>query len=294
MRVLVTGARGKVGRATTAALVAAGHEVVGTDLGTPAYALPLEDGVGYVQADLCDPGDAFAVSAGMDAVLHLAAIPTHLRNTGHTVFRNNVISTYNLVEAAAALGVRRFVNLSSAVVGGYTTATRTTLPAYLPADEDEPIRPEDSYALSKYVGEVTLDAATRRTDLRAISLRPSWVQRPEDYAMNLGPGLQQRHAKLSRWSYVDIADLVDAMLLAVASDLPGHEVFHIAAPDNTMGVPLADLVAEFYPGAFPLREVAREDASAISCAKAVRLLGWSPSRSWRDHLTPGGEPLASP
>ncbi|HEX2313007.1 MAG TPA: NAD(P)-dependent oxidoreductase [Thermomonospora sp.] len=294
MRVLVTGARGKVGLAAIGALLDAGHEVVGTDLGVPRYELPLEGGAPYVQADLREPGDAFAVARGCQAVVHCAAIPTHFRNTPYHVFSNNLLSTFNVAEAAVGLGMAKIVNISSAVVAGHATAERPSLPEYLPADEDEHVRPQEPYALAKYFGEQVMDAVARRSDVRCVSLRPSWVQRPGDYAANLGPGLREPQPRLSRWSYVDMRDLADAIVLAVEAELPGHEVFHIAAEDNTTGRPLADLVATFYGDRVTVLPVERPDASAVSCAKARRLLGYRPRRSWRDHLDTGGEPLPGP
>ena len=75
MRVLVTGARGKVGRATVAALQEAGQDVRATDLAPPIFERPEEGEVDYFQADLTDAGDAFAVVRGAEAVVHAAAIP---------------------------------------------------------------------------------------------------------------------------------------------------------------------------------------------------------------------------
>jgi nucleoside-diphosphate-sugar epimerase len=90
-------------------------------------------------------------------------------------------------------------------------------------------------------------------------------------------------------SYVDVHDLCDAVVLAIETDLPGHEVFYIASPDTIGGHPLAETVARHYDGAdIEIRPTSREDASAISSAKAERLLGWKPTRSWRDYLDDEG------
>ena len=70
---------------------------------------------------------------------------------------------------------------------------------------------------------------------------------------------------------------------------PGHEVVYIASPDNHANRPLAELVRHHHGDEIELRELDREDASGISIRKARELLGYDPSRSWRDYLTDDGE-----
>jgi UDP-glucose 4-epimerase len=298
MRVLVTGARGKVGTATAAALLERGHEVVTSDLGRGVFERAAPGTPRYIQADLTDAGAAFAAVRGCDAVVHAAAIPEPTQNAPHVVFHNNMMATFNMLEAAVRSGARRFVHISSETVPGFFFPERPFLPAYLPVDEEHPIEPQDPYALSKYFGELLCDAAVRRSDMRCISIRPSWVQWEGNYERNLGP--QVRDPSLSGagfWSYIDVYDLADAIALAVESELPGHEVFYIASPDNATGRPFAELLRTYFGDKIPLRELAREDASGISCAKAMRLLGYAPRRSWRDYLDGEGrskEPAASP
>ena len=289
MRVLLTGALGKVGRATSAALLAAGHKVTGVDVARPTFDRPLPGEARYQQADLTDAGDAYALVRGYDAVVHSAAIPEPTQNPPHTVFHNNLMSTFNLIEAAVRWGVPRFVNISSETVPGFFFPERPDLPDYVPVDEEHPVRPQDPYALSKSFGEQLMDAAVRRSDIRCISIRPSWVQTPDNYERNLGPLVRDRSEKTAGlWAYIDVEDLADAIVLAVQSDLPGHEVFYIASPDNAGGRDLAAAVREHYGDKIEIRSLARPDASSISCAKAERLLGYRPSRSWRDHLDEDG------
>ena len=289
MRVLVTGARGKVGTATTNALLAAGHEVTCTDLMRGVFERPGPEEPAYLQADLTSAGDAFAVVRGMDAVVHAAAIPDPTHNPPATVFQNNLMATFNVVEAAVRFGVSRLVNISSETVPGFFFPERPFLPDYVPVDEDHPIRPQDPYALSKYFGELLMDAAVRRSDLRCISIRPCWVHHEGNYEGNLGPQVRDP-ALLSPnfWSYIDVYDLADAIGLAVQSDLPGHEVFYIASPDNVGGRPFAAMVRKYYGNKVEIRALAREDASGISCAKAIRMMGYAPKRSWRDYLDAEG------
>ena len=152
---------GKVGTATAAALVTAGHEVTCTDLMRGVFERPQPGEPAYLQADLTSAGDAFAVVRGMNAVVHAAAIPDPTHNPPATVFQNNLMATFNVLEAAVRFGVSRFVNISSETVPGFFFPERPFLPDYVPVDEDHPIRPQDPYALSKYFGELLMDAAVR-------------------------------------------------------------------------------------------------------------------------------------
>lgn len=292
MRVVVTGARGKVGRAAAGALQLAGHEVVTTDLSRPSFERADADAPRYVQADLTDAGDAFAVLRGADAVVHCAAIPEPTGNPPHVVFRTNMMMTFNCIEAAVRWGVKRFVNVSSETAPGLFFAERPFPPDYLPVDEEHPLRPQDPYALSKVFGEQLMDAAVRRSDIRTISIRPCWVQWEGTIEWNLGPQVRDPSIQSANiHSYIDAYDLADALVAAVASELDGHEVFYIASPDNVGNHDFAGLVRDTYHLDVPIRELARPDASGISCAKAERLLGYAPKRSWRDYLDEEGRLL---
>src|SRR5919107_2502301 len=112
MRVLVTGGRGKVGKATVSALIEAGHDVRATDLAPPVFERPLEGETEYYQADVTDAGDAFAVVRGTEAVVHAAALPETTHTPPHVVFQNNLMGVFNVLEAAIRWGVGRFVNIS--------------------------------------------------------------------------------------------------------------------------------------------------------------------------------------
>ena len=105
------------------------------DLGPGRAADEPED---YWQVDLTDAGAAHALVAGCEVVVHTAAIPQPIHNPPHVVFGNNMMSTFNVLEAAIAAGVRRVVNFSSETVPGFIFAYRPFRPEYLPIDEEHP------------------------------------------------------------------------------------------------------------------------------------------------------------
>ncbi|WP_165063732.1 NAD-dependent epimerase/dehydratase family protein [Marisediminicola senii] len=294
MKILITGAHGKVGKGVTKAAIDAGHEVWTTDLSRPGFERKEEGTPRYTQADLTDAGQAYAVVHGADVVIHIAAIPEPTGNPPHVVFQTNMMATFNVLEAAVRYGVQRFVYISSETVPGFFFPERDFLPDYAPVDEQHPIAPQDPYAISKHFGEQLMDAAIRRSDIRCITIRPSWVQTEANYEQNLGP--QVRDASVlspNLWSYIDAYDLADAIVLAAESDLPGHEVFYIASPDNVGGHDFAAVLKEYYGDTIELRDIDRVDASGISSAKAQRMLGWTPKRSWRDYLDADGRLIAT-
>ena len=283
MKVLVTGASGKVGAATVEAVRRRGHEVTACD------SRPGSLGGELVFADMVDPGDAFAVVRGHDAVIHAAAIPGPLQHPPHTVFRNNLMGAFNALEAAVRWGVPRFVNISSETVAGMFYAERDFTPDYLPLDEEHPLRPQDPYALAKVFSEQLCDAAVERSDIRCISIRPSWVQWEGNYADNLGPWIREPSRSEGFWAYIDAYDLADAIRLAAERSTPGHEVVYIASPDIASHETLATLAERFHGDAAPeIRPSAEERPSGISIAKARALIGYDPQRSWRDYLEDDG------
>ncbi len=291
MKVVVTGSAGKVGKATVAALMQAGHEVRAVDVLPPVFERPGEDEPDYMQAQLTDAGDAFAVVRGMDAVVHAAALPEPTRNPPHVVFQNNLMALFNMIEASVRFGVSRFVNISSETVPGFFFPEREFLPDYVPVDEEHPIKPQDPYALAKHFGEQLMDAAIRRSDIRCITIRPSWVQHEGNYERNLGPQVRDA-SELSPnfWSYIDVYDLADAIMLSIESDLDGHEVFYIASPDNVGNRNFEEIVEEYYGDQVEIKQpLPREDAAGISSVKAQEMLGYSPKRTWSDYLDENGK-----
>lgn len=280
MRVMVTGSRGKVGRAAVKALSDAGHDVHGVDLASPNYDDPLP----YVRADVTEAADMFAVIRNVDAVVHAAGIPEPTKDVAHKVFSTNTMGTFNVVEACVAAGVSRLVNISSDSVPGYTWSGGRITPSRYPIDETHANSPIDPYALSKLFGEQLCDAACRRAEIDAVSIRATWVITPETYAANLGPiTADPTIGSAVFWSYIDVRDLADLIVLATEQPVSGHEVVFAAAEDNIGGRDIRNAIETAYPDV-TIDRIERADAGGYDITKARRLFGWKPVHSWRDHL----------
>jgi nucleoside-diphosphate-sugar epimerase len=277
-RVVVTGGAGKAGRAVVRDLLERGHDVVSVDLVRDPN---LTEGQQLV-ADLTDYGETVDALKGADAVVHLAAIPAPGLKPDELTFRVNTGSTYNVFAAAPLVGIRRVVWASSETTLGLPFERE--VPRYAPIDEEHPLLPESSYALSKVVSEEMARQFSRWNGIPHVGLRFSNVMEPHDYQRFPGSWDDPQLRRWNLWGYVDASDVAQSCRLALDADLSGAEVFIIAAADTVMNRPSADLMAEVYP-AVELRAGLGEFETLLSIEKARRLLGYDPAFSWRDALT---------
>jgi nucleoside-diphosphate-sugar epimerase len=275
--VLVTGGLGGSGRWIVDRLAAAWDEVVCVDR------VRGESGhrnVDVRQADLTDRGEVYDLVTAFDpdAVVHWGAIPDPEGHAGGTVFENNVVSTYNVLEAAGRVGAD-VVWASSESAYGFPFAEETPLPDYLPVDEDHPVRPEDPYGTSKVVGEAVAEMVVRRYDVSVVSIRPSWIQYPGEYECK---GFDPSNGGVGNfWSYIDIRDIASVVSAALAADIDGHEPLLVAADENYGGEPTVELVEERF-GEVPDDVSLAGEESAMSNARAKELLEWAPEHTWRE------------
>jgi nucleoside-diphosphate-sugar epimerase len=277
-KVLVTGSSGGIGQVTVRELLDKGYAVSGADL-KPSGQVPTRI------TDMCDLGQVVGVMAGQDAVVHLAAIPNPTQHPLDVVFRTNVISTFNVLEAAVLLGIRKVVIASSLSALGYAYRYHDFSPHYLPVDDAHPLLSQDSYGLSKVVGEVLADGFARRMpDMSVTSLRFTLVN--SDYEGNLMQRLRQNpDDSHSFWTYVDVRDAALACRLSVEYDAPGHEAFLITAPNSYMDEPTLDLFRRYCPGVERVAEGFGGTMSAVDSSRAARILGFEARYDWR------GQPL---
>jgi nucleoside-diphosphate-sugar epimerase len=277
-RIVVTGGAGKAGRAVVRDLLEHGYDVVSVDMLRDPN---LAEGQQLV-VDLTDYGQTVDALRGADVVVHLAAIPAPGLKPDELTFRVNTTSTYNVFAAAPLVGLRRVVWASSETTIGLPFERE--LPRYAPIDEEHPLLPESSYALSKVVSEEMARQFSRWNGIPHIGLRFSNVMEPHDYERFPGFWDDAQLRRWNLWGYVDARDVAQSCRLALEADSSGAEVFIIAAADTVMNRPSADLMADVYPDV-ELREGVGEFGTLLSIEKARRLLGYEPAFSWRDAIT---------
>jgi nucleoside-diphosphate-sugar epimerase len=276
-KVLVTGGSGKAGRAVVCDLVEHGYEVLNADAAPPA-----EPASPFIRADLTELGQTIEVMQGCEGVVHLAAIPAPGLHPEGETFRNNTLSTYNVFSAAASLGLERVVWASSETTLGLPFEREK--PAYAPIDEDHPLYPESSYALSKVISEEMARQLNRQSGIPFVGLRFSNIMEPpHDY--EIFPSFQKdpQVRRWNLWGYVDARDVAQSCRLGLEADISGAEAFIIAASDTVMERPSAELMAEVYPEV-PLKGEVTGNETLLSIEKARKVLGYEPRYSWREQV----------
>lgn len=276
--ITVTGGSGHTGHAVVRSLIESGHHVQVVDI------IPPEDRqTPYTICDLQNFGEAVDSLKDTDVIVHLAAIPRPTFFPSHTVFQTNVISTYNVFEAASILGIQKVIYASSISVTGYPFYYRFFEPQYIPIDEKHPAAPQDPYGLSKYIGEEIAKAFVRRSDMAVISLRMPWIHTPQTFLDEVAPHRNDPAFGASNlWLYVDSRDISQAVQLSINADLQGHNEFYISALDSFMETPSTDLVQSFYPNT-AIKPGFGGTQSLINCQKAMKILNYNPEYSWMSY-----------
>lgn len=282
MRVVVTGAAGRVGRATLAELQAHGHQAWAVDRTLP----PAGSARRAWAVDLTDAGQVYAALAGADAVIHLGAFPNTAHHPPERVFVNNTAACAHVAAACAALGITRVAYASSETIYSLGRQAEEGMLSALPADESVPHRPHGWYPLSKWVGEEIFTLAAEQHGLCVASLRLSLVIGPDEYA-DRGRPRGTRDASGGLWGYVDSRDVAQAALLAVERlpELgPGNHAFNVGAADAHSELPLAEVIPRYLPDLASLAAPLTGTQPAFGIDKARRLLGYEPRYSWRDQI----------
>lgn len=278
MKIAVTGAHGKVGQAVINDLLNNDYEVRAI-----THSHWNECPVDQVSADITNYEQVYDALDGCQAVIHLAAIPSPRKNADTLVIHTNVIGNYNIMLAAGNQGIKHIAAASSDCAFGFTYSLNRPKPVYLPVDEQHPTRPDDCYGLSKVLSERTADAMVQRfPGISIASLRITHVINPEEYSPD--SYFSQWHdnpeaGPWNLWSYIDARDAARAFRLAIETNLNGHEIFCIAAPNTRCSIPSAVLIEKYFPTA-RLKKTFTDHESLEDSSKAEQILGFKAIHRW--------------
>ncbi|MGV1762972.1 NAD(P)-dependent oxidoreductase [Agrobacterium rhizogenes] len=292
-RILFTGGSGKAGRHTVPWLVEAGYEVHNIDL------VPLNSpGVTNLQADVTDAGQVYNVltmhrdfpdlnqGKGVqryDAVVHFAAVPRILLKPDNETFRINTMSTYNVIEAAAKLGVKKIIVASSETTYGVCFAEGHRDFHQFPLEEDYDVNPMDSYGLSKVLNEKTARAFAERFGIDIYALRIGNVIEPHEYERFPEFFADSEIRKRIAWSYIDARDLGQIVHLCIEKSGLGFQVFNAANDTVSANTPSRELAAKHFPNVPFTREIG-EYEGLLSNRKIREVLGFKEEHDWRRYV----------
>jgi len=293
---LVTGGAGFIGSHISEALVTRGHRVRVADNFVTGYKKNLRDGVEFVEGDCADPGFAKTIVAGMDYVVHQAAIPSVPRSVDKPLesHRANIDGMLQMLLASRDAGVKRLVFAGSSSVYGDTEV--------LPKTETMPTKPMTPYALQKLTGEMYGQMFTKLYGFETVTTRYFNVFGPRQDPTSPYSGVISLFIK----SLVDgtrpviygdggqtrdftyVANVVDAVIRAVETPGIGGEVFNIATSSRiSLNELLATLKKIFNSNVEPIFKEARAGDvrdSQADISKATRMLGYKPTVSFEAGL----------
>lgn len=277
MKVLVTGATGRLGSVVCQKLVDEGHQVLATDLRFVAgFPAPLR------LADLRDAHAVYPLLEDQEAVVHLGNIPNlAMGPSAQAVLGDNVTMNGNVFRAAIDLGVQRIVFASSLQAMVRLEEGRALAPPfgipYFPLDGDAPADPGyNLYGLSKEFGERMLRVLVERfpaltcTALRFPMLAGDWflnrIKRPVPLsALNLSEGL----------TYLRFADAAALIALVLLRQKPGYHQYFPAQALEVSGWTTAQTLNELFPDT-PLRRPRDELDRLVDLSALQQDLGFSP------------------
>ncbi|MFB3883402.1 MAG: NAD-dependent epimerase/dehydratase family protein [Armatimonadota bacterium] len=294
MKVLVTGASGRLGPYVVHELESAGHELVLMSRSRPEGA----DRWPWIEGSITDFDACLkATAGGVEAIQHLAANPWASDHPDSRAgyekrgvpfddtMRTNIMGTYYLLQAALRHKIGIFVMTgSNCALGHGGRISGTPFPIkYLPIDENHPSDVEDSYSYSKHVGEELLASYTRAYGIRTYALRSAGICSAERRA-----SMAQRAGPVGGWDdwmwcWVGSEDLAAAhrLLMERAEEIEPHGVYFCNGNDTTALEPSQELVEKYRPDLLPVTRRLEGHESFLSNRKLRDTLGWEHKTSWR-------------
>ncbi|KXT17664.1 hypothetical protein AC579_9044 [Pseudocercospora musae] len=295
-RIVFTGGSGKAGRHVILYLQNQGHKILNLDL--VDFPDP-KAGIFTLKCDLTESGQVFnaltthynfagyedgAPEPPPDVVIHFGAYARNMIVPDNETFKANVVSTYNVIEAASKLGVRKIIIASSETTYGVCFSEGDSDYHSFPLEEDYDNDPMDSYALSKLCNERTARTFARRYNSDIYALRIGNVFEPHEYDDNFknfveNPASRKRNA----WSYIDARDLGQICDLCIKKSGLGYQVFNATNTTITTKVPTEKFLKEACPNV-PITRKMGEWEAPLSNRKIREVLGFVEEHDWRKYV----------
>ncbi len=280
MKVLVTGAAGKLGSTVCSHLLEHGYEVTATDH-------KHKEGLRtkLVLADLRDDIAVYGLLEGCEAVVHLGNHPNlHAGPSPQRLIAENTAMNANVFRAALDVGIRRIVFASSVQVmlkmtNGMRVDTAIAVP-YLPLDGAAPSNPGSNfYALSKVFAERMLqELCAAEPELAATALRfpgllsEQWLER---FTAGGKPAARSWFNFGELLAYLMFSDAAELIRATLEKQCPGYHQYYPAQTLDVRGFPAAALIREFYADV-PLRRPLEQIEGLVDISVITEALGWLP------------------
>ena len=274
MRIIITGSKGFIGSHLIDSLNQLGHEVFGLD------------------KDNCELSDFLSVDSAIkkiqpEAIFHLAAQLPGLDNEPESFFKNNVQSTFNLLESAKNLRAPRFIFASTMNVYGK--------PRYLPVDEKHPLEPVNIYGLTKSLAENLFEFYAGNFGYRAVVLRFSGVFGPGRdsgaIASFISKALKGEVIEIDSdgsdaWDTAYVKDIVEASLKALEKiDSIGYDIFNIGCGKSLAVKEVAERIVNLTHSSSKMKfgKLRERINFYYDVSKAKKILEFTPT-SFEDNL----------
>jgi len=272
MKVLVTGGLGRLGQFVVRELLSRGHDVVTADI--------VEGNIDGAKSMMCDCTDFHSIRKAveqMDAVIHLAAIPTPKQGASSSIFNINCLGTYYVYEACAQAGIRKISTASSINALGGIFGIKELPVKYFPIDEDHPQLCSDPYSFSKQVTEDIASFFWHKNNISSVSIRFSGIHMPDaNNSARKHKNPDSPYVIKGYWTWVDARDAARILALGIEVPYEGAHVLHCNDSQNSVGLPSRELAKKYYSHVTEWRKDIKDSEALVSCDRAKALLGWEP------------------
>lgn len=280
--VVVTGGSGRLGTYVVDRLKQ-NHAVTVLDINPPKT-----NDVDHLNLNITDLAGLTKAFKGVDAIVHLAAVPNPRTSSPQACFTVNTQGTWTVLQAAEDAGVKRVVVASSDAATGLHYNPKDWAPQYLPVDEAHPLRPSEVYSLTKEITESVCRCFSVRGKVEVIAIRPGHIVFEPEYPelSTRGSDVQNYHL----WGFVAPEDVAQGFELALGIADGSYDCIFIGAADGLNERPTLELFKERFGFEPVVRKpeiyAAMPNAGVFDISHARQKLGYEPRFTRNDFGKP--------